>query len=72
MYAIRVYRKPRKDTPVLEMILCKGCVTPKLCRKSGQCDVNDEIDQNKKNLIEKLDGTEKEKNIKVKSSTNKS
>ncbi len=54
------------------MVLCKGCVTPKLCRKTGQCDVNDEIDQNKKNLIEKLDGTEKEKNIKVKSSTNKS
>ena len=72
MYAIRVYRRPKKDAPVLEMVLCKGCVTPKLCRKTRQCDVNDEIDQNKKNLIEKLDGTEKEKNIKVKSSTNKS
>ena len=64
MYAIRVYRKPRKDTPVLEMILCKGCVTPKLCRKSGQCDVDGE----------KANGTNKEKKevIKVKSSTNKS
>ena len=64
MYAIRVYRKPRKDTPVLEMILCKGCVTPKLCRKSGQCDVEGE----------KANGTNKEKEdvIKVKSSTNKS
>ena len=54
MYAIRVYRRPKKDAPVLEMVLCKGCVTPKLCRKTGQCDVNDEIDQNKKNLIEKI------------------
>ena len=64
MYAIRVYRKPRKDTPVLEMILCKGCVTPKLCRKSGQCDVEGD----------NTNGTSKEKKevIKVKSSTNKS
>ena len=64
MYAIRVYRKPRKDTPVLEMILCKVCVTPKLWRKSGQCDVEGE----------KANGTNKEKKevIKNKSSTNKS
>ena len=64
MYAIRVYRKPKKDAPVLEMVLCKGCVTPKLCRKSCKCDVEEDI----------TNGTNKEKKevIKVKSSTNKS
>lgn len=61
MYAIRVYRRPKKDAPVLEMILCKGCVTPKLCRKSGDCDVEEKNNND----------TEKEKIIKVKSSADK-
>ena len=52
---VRFYRKPRKDSPILELSICKGCVTPKLCRKNGKCDVHYEDQKLKSDLIMKLD-----------------
>lgn len=52
---VRFYRKPRKDSPILELSICKGCVTPKLCRKNGKCDVHYEEQKLKSDLIRKLD-----------------
>ncbi len=52
---VRFYRKPRKDSPILELSICKGCVTPKLCRQNGKCDVHYEEQKLKSDLIRKLD-----------------
>ena len=52
---VRFYRKPRKDSPILELSICKGCVTPKLCKKNGKCDCHYEDQKIKSDLIRKLD-----------------
>jgi len=52
---VRFYRKPRKDSPILELATCTGCVTPKLCKKNGKCDCHYEDQKIASNLIRKLD-----------------
>ncbi len=47
---IRLYRRPKKESPILELATCNGCVTPKLCKRSGKCDVHDEIQKERTNL----------------------
>jgi len=47
---VRFYRKPRKDSPILELATCTGCVTPKLCKKNGKCDCNEQIQEKRTNL----------------------
>jgi len=63
MFVVRTYRRPKKDVPILEMKLCDGCVTPKMCKKNTKCEVRDEIEQEKQLIIEKIHGSKKEKNI---------
>ena len=74
MFVIKTYRRPRQGVPILEMKLCDGCVTPKMCRKSAFCEVRDELEKEKQFIIEKIHGSKKEKIIskKNKSNTNKS
>jgi len=54
---VRYYRRPKPTDPILEMVTCKGCVTPKLCKESGACDVHDPIkelaEEAKKELLVK-------------------
>ena len=69
MNYVRVYRRPKKSSPVLELVLCKGCVTPKLCKTQGACSVNLEIEKNKQELQRKLD---EEKSKEEDSQANKS
>lgn len=72
MFVVRTYRRPKKDVPILEMKLCDGCVTPKMCKKNTKCEVRDEIEQEKQLIIEKIHGSKKEKNdIKEKINTDK-
>lgn len=72
MFVVRTYRRPKKDVPILEMKLCDGCVTPKMCKKNSNCEVRDEIEQEKQFIIEKIHGSKKEKNdIKEKINTDK-
>jgi len=66
---VRFYRKPRQDSPILELSICKGCVTPKLCKKNGKCDCHYEDQKIKSDLIRKLD---EEKVEQEKASANKS
>jgi hypothetical protein len=74
MFVVRTYRRPKKDVPILEMKLCDGCVTPKMCRKTSKCEVRDELEQEKQHIIEKIHGSKKEKDKiqKNKSNTDKS
>ena len=72
MLVIKTYRRPVKDVPILEMKLCDGCVTPKMCRKSSECEVRSDLEKEKQFIIEKIHGSKKEKIIrKNKSNTNK-
>ena len=52
---VRFYRKPRIDSPILELATCTGCVTPKLCKKNGKCDCHYEDQKIASDLIRKLD-----------------
>jgi hypothetical protein len=52
---VRFYRKPRQDSPILELVNCKGCVTPKLCKTNGKCDCLYEDQKIESDLIRKLD-----------------
>lgn len=47
---VRMYRRPKKESPILELATCNGCVTPKLCKKNGKCDVHDEIEKERTSL----------------------
>jgi hypothetical protein len=62
---VRFYRRPKPNVPVLELAICNGCVTPKLCKQNGKCDVHYEDQKVKNDLVRKLneekDNAEKEK-----------
>jgi len=62
---VRFYRRPKPNAPVLELAICSGCVTPKLCKQNGKCDVHYEDQKVKNDLVRKLneekDNAEKEK-----------
>ena len=68
---VRFYRRPKPNVPVLELSICSGCVTPKLCKQNGKCDVHYEDQKVKNDLVRKLD-EEKDNAEKEKASANKS
>lgn len=76
---VRLYRRPKgnKD-PILRLVTCNGCVTPKLCKKKGKCDCQDEIEEKRINLeketkemIEKIHPSMQKPNRLSKTSRNK-
>ena len=70
MFVIKTYRRPVKEVPILEMKLCDGCVTPKMCRKSSDCEVRSDLEKEKNFIIEKIHGSKKEKIVTKKNKSN--
>lgn len=68
---VRFYRRPKPNVPILELAICNGCVTPKLCKQNGKCDVHYEDQKVKNDLVRKLN-EEKDNAEKEKASSNKS
>ena len=68
---VRFYRRPKPNVPILELAICNGCVTPKLCKQNGKCDVHYEDQKVKNDLVRKLN-EEKDNAEKEKTSANKS
>lgn len=68
---VRFYRRPKPNVPILELAICNGCVTPKLCKQNGKCDVHYEDQKVKNDLVRKLN-EEKDNAEKEKASANKS
>jgi hypothetical protein len=68
---VRFYRRPKPNVPILELAICSGCVTPKLCKQNGKCDVHYEDQKVKNDLVRKLN-EEKDNAEKEKTSANKS
>nr|BAR32499.1 hypothetical protein [uncultured Mediterranean phage uvMED] len=51
---VRFYRRPKRNDPILELAICSGCVTPKLCKRNGKCDVHYEDQKMQSDLVRKL------------------
>ena len=56
---VRMYRRPKPKDPVLEMVTCNGCVTPKLCKQNGKCDVEEVLIKETETIIKKIHPEEK-------------
>lgn len=68
---VRFYRRPKRNDPILELAICSGCVTPKLCKRNGKCEVHYEDQKMQSDLVRKLneEKAEQEKASAYKSAT---